>query len=526
MPDVRAISHEEASLEPYRWLLTKPRAQLDSIALPERSVIHSFSTNKGAEKTDAIALVNGPEGTVIVRKLAGAGMVTVIGLDLSAGGIDRRGLIRADAFWNRILGKRADALTAAETDSVARTGISRTIRGFGNTVADRYISSEINLRGTVSVGVLFGLGLFSVYWLVAGFGSFAGLKSRKLEHHAWVVFVLVTVLFTGIAWAGARFLKPTDVRAQHVTFLDHVYGQPLDRARSFASIMLPEYGTQRVSIAPQTEDEPWRQALSTWLDPQDAGTQRSFPDARQYTVPSHRPDEMVVPSRQTVKQFRADWLGAPVWTMPIPQGEHGYPRVFRNGELSGVLAHDLPAALKYVVITHVRGQRSIADVHALWEKDKTGVLMCDSVAIKLREPWEPGVPLDLAQQFKDATLANASGDIYLSSIVPRRRAGQLVGVTSGSVADYSLINFMNVIGQPEYAREDFNQSVHALVSRQMTHTMDISKWLTQPCIIITGHVEDAPCPVPFQLDGRTVPSTGRTIVRWMFPLDGEPLRVR
>ncbi|MEQ9617499.1 MAG: hypothetical protein RLN60_05630 [Phycisphaerales bacterium] len=528
LPDVTVVRHEEASLEPYRDLLVRPRDEYKNIRLPSQTVVHSFVKNPGAERNDAISLFEGPEGTVVTRRLLGTGMVTVIGLDLAAGGIDRRNLIRTDAFWNRIFGKRADSLTGPEIDSVEQGGLANTIRGMGSKLADSIVSREINLTGTVSVGVLFGLALFSVYWIVAGFGSYAGLKSRGLEHHSWLMFVLVIALFTGIAWAGARFLKPTDVSARHVTILDHVYGEPVQSARSFASIMLPEYGTQRVSIAPQSADEPWRQALVPWSDPKDAGTTRSFPDAREYVVSTRKPDGLAVPARQTVKQFRADWLGAPVWTMPVPQGEAAFPEAQRDGTLRGVLAHGLPAALEDVVIFYVRGPRPVDDVHERWEREETGLLMSEVLALELNTAWSPGQPLDLSILFTSELLGDraANAEVFFREIVPFRSGGQVLGIIEEtSDSDYELVNFAGALYQPEYKKGSFDR-VPVRVRRQATHTLDISHWLTQPCIIIVGSLEDAPCPVPFQLDGRPIPTIGRTVVRWMFPLDDTPLRVR
>jgi hypothetical protein len=58
-----------------------------------------------------------------VRRPFGFGFVTVIGIDVD--GLDRRALVaeglpQADIFWNRILGRRADAPTMSEYDQLAK----------------------------------------------------------------------------------------------------------------------------------------------------------------------------------------------------------------------------------------------------------------------------------------------------------------------------------------------------------------------------------------------------------------------
>jgi hypothetical protein len=64
-----------------------------------------------------------------------------------------------------------------------------------------------------------------------------------------------------------------------------------------------------------------------------------------------------------------------------------------------------------------------------------------------------------------------------------------------------------------------------VAQRRYTHGLDLSRWFTQPCIIIIGEVANAPGPVPVSVDGRDVEITGRTIFRWIYPLEGNPPRI-
>jgi hypothetical protein len=45
-------------------------------------------------------------------------------------------------------------------------------------------------------------------------------------------------------------------------------------------------------------------------------------------------------------------------------------------------------------------------------------------------------------------------------------------------------------------------------------------WFTRPCIMLIGYVENSPMPVPLRLNNNDEPppSSGLTIVRWIFPL--------
>ncbi|MBC7834429.1 MAG: hypothetical protein H7Y88_04920 [Phycisphaerales bacterium] len=57
----------------------------------------------------------------------------------------------------------------------------------------------------------------------------------------------------------------------------------------------------------------------------------------------------------------------------------------------------------------------------------------------------------------------------------------------------------------------------------MTHALDLSRWLTQPCIIIIGQMPGgAPSPTPIYVDDQAISTKGHTVVRWIYPLPADP----
>ncbi|MBL8990493.1 MAG: hypothetical protein JNJ48_02810, partial [Phycisphaerae bacterium] len=68
-----------------------------------------------------------------------------------------------------------------------------------------------------------------------------------------------------------------------------------------------------------------------------------------------------------------------------------------------------------------------------------------------------------------------------------------------------------------------------LARRRLTHGSDLGRWFTQPCVIIQGWMGeregDGPCPVPITVGGEPVAMSGRTLVRWVYPLAESPPRV-
>ncbi|HHN78711.1 MAG TPA: hypothetical protein ENK11_08595, partial [Phycisphaerales bacterium] len=111
LPRMRVDRVENTPLEPYRALLTLSK----DIMLPERSVVQVFTPLPDAGAAEAMPVLAGPDGRcVVMRRLVGEGMVSVVGLDLASGGLASFGLPDAEAFWHRVLGRRHPLKTFEE----------------------------------------------------------------------------------------------------------------------------------------------------------------------------------------------------------------------------------------------------------------------------------------------------------------------------------------------------------------------------------------------------------------------------
>jgi len=74
---------------------------------PKTGIVHTFKPSPDALPSEAIRVLNNPEGEcIVVRRLVGAGAITLIGLDLNQTRSSQFELIDADVFWHRILGRR------------------------------------------------------------------------------------------------------------------------------------------------------------------------------------------------------------------------------------------------------------------------------------------------------------------------------------------------------------------------------------------------------------------------------------
>ncbi|MEO1130812.1 MAG: hypothetical protein AAFX05_14055, partial [Planctomycetota bacterium] len=518
LPLVEPRKLEDVSLEPFRALLTTD--EFTDETLPARTTLHTFGIADDATAAEASCVITGPDGCVVVRRLVGAGMVTLVGLDVDHPGLRQAGMLRADRFWHRVLGRRFDTPTQKELRDLTIGG-----RQLETVFADRYVGVEIDKKTAAGVGVLLALVVFIGYWVLAGPGGFGILKMQGWQRHAWVSFIGTVGVFTAVAWLGASTLRQTSIEAQHLTFLDHVYGQEQQRARSWTSVFLPSYGEETIMLGEPGVDQRWRQVSAVWSNPNTTAEPLSFPDARPYPVDMREPGMLTVPSRATIKQFRLDWLGVRRWGTPVPAGPGNEPRL-RNGDLSGVLVHDLPAALDSVLIIVVGPQRAPDRVA---DRD-SGPMWADVVYWRRPTAWAPGIPLDLGALSPDD--ANTGDD--LRTFVPRASGMGFMGTENNPTSlspseadrDYERAALVSMLPPPDY--KELRQQTAIRI--RDAHGWDLGKWFTQPCVIIIGHLRDAELPSPLQVvrgdTVRPIPSEGHTVLRWIYPLTPDPLEIR
>lgn len=541
MPLVAVGRVENTDLLPYRPLFTQKAAS----AFPKAGTVHTFRPLPESNAGDAIPILNGPDGKcVVVRRLVGTGAVTLIGLDINATPFSQFDAMQTEVFWHRVLGRRG-ALEPSDPKA------QRNIYGRGKWVVDADVGDLVSQTGRTFVGVLVGLVVFVIYWLVAGPVGYAVLKGKGFNKHAWVGFLLAGAAFTGVSWGGARVLRPSKIDARHLTIIDHVYGQPTERARMWASVLIPSYGDSRIGVTPA--DGGPSAIVSAWDPPQDDAAWRAFPDARPYLIDTRNPSSMSLPTRATVKEVQVDWSGGPPWGMPIPVGENGgegrlklNPQGRTGGSLlEGTLTHKLPGPLANVTIIVVEGQARLGNATPRGEVG--GLPIARGSAFSLRGSWAPGTPLDLAEVTEALVSIPTGGGAgtaeeqrqgtNLATYLDKVRPQQVSNVfTPGLPSDTSIIGSFEdrmaalaCMGQLAPPTGDDNSSTDFSALRVSTHNWDLSRWFTQPCVIIIGHlesaagdVENAPSPVPLTVDGDPAPTHGRTVVRWVYPLPADP----
>jgi hypothetical protein len=541
--------NETAPLAPLLPLM-RAGASAGSLILPPGVGYSTFAPDADAKGGEAVVVLNDDAGKpLVVRRLVGAGMVTISGLDVANPRLVASGAVRTDAFWNRLLGRRGRLLTQAELNDRLKLNPPVITLDRAEFDVDLTLADGIGMTAQAAGGAVIALIVFGTYWLVAGPLLFVVLRRRRAQRHAWVGFVAITCVFAVIAWGGAWIIRPARLEARHFTILDFVAGQslsaPLARARSWVNVILPTHGTMTVDARADSA-APGANAITSWIAPPrdafggrgsgrgggPAASDRAFPDARAYVSPARSPDAIPFPSRATSKALRIDWAGPVSWELPTPDlrsatsaaGNAAEPpiRVFQTpqGEwrAQGQLLHNLPGTLRDVTVLIVARQTPLSQ--PLGADPQT-----QAFAVSVAD-WAPGTALDLASVIgtpASSSSAGASTDAAswfdARSGVATSQLNPAAPAPVGTVRAWESVSFFLQLAPPQW--QILDGTAKPLARRHSNQALDLSPWTTQPCVVVLGRL-DGPTPIPLSVDAQPLPSSGTTVVRWVYPLPANP----
>ncbi len=502
----------------------EPPTWLGSVLAEERIDVEmtTFSTRPGDGvdiiKTHALKHKDRPveERPVIVAKRFGAGRITLIGVDLADRRITQMGLPNGKyPIWNDVFMWQAPVYSKTKIDSDIEAGNMSRPTSRGTIPLGRFIPGRVSMRGTAATALLAAILLFGLYWLAAGPLSFIALKKKDAARHSWVVFVSVVIGFSAISWAGAWLIAPSRAAVSHFTLIDAQADSPNVHAHSWLSIYLPTFANQRVEIDP---DHP--QARNTLSSPGmiTGGEDTGFVDPQNYTLDAGSPRVADIPFRSTAKQLELDFLGR----IDKPQTGLTEPLILPQGKLEienfwpkGKLSHGLPGPLRDVLLIFCPGENKAPHI---WQYPTD---------------WEPKQILDLGQLTNNQLLVVRSKDStyntrtwpkegFLGQLMSNQPGQQLINATgtealtpSSEMIKYiQLLSFYDALPPPDFRKKGFNVAVN--YQRALGRQLDLTHLMAGKRLIVIGHLENSPLPVPMTVNEKEIPSTGWTVVRWVY----------
>ena len=453
---------------------------------------------------------------LIISDRYGFGSVTLIGLDLADDRIKRLGYPGTnvhEGIWHTIFQWQGPIYKPDEVKHRIANGThSRPdLRDPKNLTSS--IDALVAQTGTAAAGLLAAILIFGLYWILAGPVSYFGLKQYKAMRYSWLVFTATIFLFTIVAWSGAFIMHPVTTTIKHFSICDVDVKRGIVRTLAWPSLYVPRFDRIKVALKP-SEDPGGCNTLASpgiRLTLADEG----FLDPQSYVVDCARPESAQVPFRSTTKNFEIDYLGpisalGPDW--PAPQGQLQLKNFWPEGQLS----HDLPGPLRDVLFVYCTGRQADSTNQAPW-------------VWRLDKPWDPGTTLKI-QIPKPQALALVKrpkgnwsnrqwkNEGYLGDLIDRKTAHTQVSAVNDLIQRMDMLSFFNYLPPPDFRNGNVLPGP-TTYRRTLGRAMDLTSLTNGKRLIIIGHLEDQPLPVPLTVDGKYLESRGWTVVRWIYDLD-------
>lgn len=462
---------------------------------------------------------------VVIAKRYGFGRVTLIGLDLADRRFAQMGLPNGPfPIWHEVLMWQAPVYEQARIDAeVASNRMSRPDQRT-RVALGRFIPGRISMRGAAAPALLAAILVFGLYWFTAGPLSVIALKRKEAQRHSWVLFVGIVLCFSAVSWAGAWLMAPKRAAVSHFTILRANADSPAVHAHSWFSIYIPKFAKQSIELDP---DHPTNRhtlaspGLVAGLD------ETGFLDPQTYTLDMASPRSVEVPFRSTAKQFEADYYGR----IDQPQAGMSEPLILPQGDIklennwpTGKLSHGLPGPLRDVMLIYCPG-----------EDPSTGRNQMPWVW-RLKDAWEPKQVIDLGTpdvldrlvvRPKDSSFTDRKwqDEGFLGKLIANRPGQQLIDAAGVEILTPStemiqfiqLLTFFDALPPPDFRKIGFPYAF--VFNRGLGRQLDVTPMLAGRRLIVVGHLEDSPLPIPMAVEGDEVSSTGWTVVQWVYDLD-------
>jgi hypothetical protein len=86
---------------------------------------------------------------------------------------------------------------------------------------------------------------------------------------------------------------------------------------------------------------------------------------------------------------------------------------------------------------------------------------------------------------------------------------------------FEMLGMYGMLEPPVYEIPPMNSPDPVRHLRMLGRATDLSLWLTEPCVIVSGLLHTADSPLGVEVDGERVQGVGTVVVRTVFPLPAE-----
>jgi hypothetical protein len=94
---------------------------------------------------------------------------------------------------------------------------------------------------------------------------------------------------------------------------------------------------------------------------------------------------------------------------------------------------------------------------------------------------------------------------------------ELITTSTEMIQFIQLLAFFDALPPPDFRKTGVFEGF--VFNRGLGRQLDLTPMLTGRRLIVMGHLEDSPLPIPMTVEGEEVSSTGWTVVQWMYDLE-------
>jgi hypothetical protein len=446
-------------------------------------------------------------------------------------------------IWDRVFGWRNQARTLSEiktnygensSDWQYNEGISVDLGG--GVIKGMEHSSRSSTY--IFIAILF----FIVYWIIAGPGTYLYLAGKKKKGLSWTIFGAAAVAATLLTVLVVKIVLRGGPVARHVSVVKLVPDAPAaDGSPRFAAdissrigLYIPKDGYQRVALPASGPDRVAAVAPYAippkWLKKE---TDAGFTDTARYVVDTDPVLSGTAPAtdfffRSTLKKVQAQWSGT------VAEGIAGQAKLSKADSdlqpITGVLTNKTGRALLNVYFVFSYGWM---DANASGGRDEDRVFYVPD--------WPNNAAIDLAAEYaRSAIMPERTPDSrervrgrlepntgkswtkYFYGDLPRSFSSeQWEDRKKGYPVSFPLMALVDRIGPSRRSTPDSER--HNPIRRGF-RDMDVSPLVASGRLVVLGHADNAPVPLPLSVNGEDVGGEGITFYEIALPLDREAMR--
>ncbi|MFN3168982.1 MAG: hypothetical protein ACE37H_18190 [Phycisphaeraceae bacterium] len=480
---------------------------------------------------------------LIVGRRVGFGQVTLVGIDLSNKAVlESVGPFALHRVWTRIFSwrgsKTGELLPDSEFDDQQTSGQYQEAKNATHVELGTWLAARVARQRQTGPAVGLAFVLFMVYAVAAGLTFPHFLRGRGWERHSWLMFVGIVAVFSAIAWGGAWALRPASNSAAHFSVLDIDGNNQVARVRSWQSVLVPSFADTQFKVSSEADGLTRMDVVNVLSSPGHAIALESpgYPDQRTYGFDATAPHTIDIPMRSTTKSIVVDFLGQitaqrPGMSRPWQMPKAKDLRLASNGLPAGTITHDFPDTLTDVRIIYCPGGPQLAG-----KSDNRPMVYAYRDPKTNKSEWAPKTPLALPASDQSYTplwvrpnltskQRNWTREGDLGSRIAQR--GSMPGNNNASdiINDIALLSFYDALPPPVYETQpstipgvNFGSSPYYTYNRSLMRDLDLTHLITGRRVILIGHLQNGPSPVPLTVDGQDVEAEGWTVVRWIYDL--------